>query len=90
MSNETVWAWLQTRGKIFKVFSNPEKGTIEVRNENGETLIRKTNLSRRQVELIEKNFLAPIAKKINGNNTNNEKSVTPLKKQKDSFDPMIA
>ena len=57
MSNESIWTWLQTKGKTFKVISNPEKGTIEVINENGETLIRKTNLSRRQVELVEKNFL---------------------------------
>ncbi len=84
MSNETIWAWLQTKGKIFKVISNPERGTIEVRNENGETLIRKTNLSRRQVELIEKNFLNTIAKKLNGNND------VPLRKPKDSFDPMVA
>ena len=84
MSNETIWAWLQTKGKIFKVISNPERGTIEVRNENGETLIRKTNFSRRQVELIEKNFLNTIAKKLNGNNN------APLRKPKDSFDPMVA
>ena len=84
MSNETIWAWLQTKGKIFKVISNPERGTIEVRNENGETLIRKTNLSRRQVELIEKKFLNTIAKKLNGNKD------ASLRKPKDSFDPMVA
>ena len=84
MSNETIWAWLQTKGKIFKVLSNPEQGTIEVLNENGETLIRKTNLSRRQVELIEKKFLNIIAKKLNGNND------VPIQKPKDSFDPMVA
>ena len=84
MSNETIWTWLQAKGKILKVISNPERGTIEVRNEDGETLIRKTNLSRRQVELIEKNFLNAIAKKLNGNNT------VPPRKLKDSFDPMVA
>jgi len=84
MSNVTIWAWLQTKGKIFKVISNPEQGIIEVRNENGETLIRKTNLSRRQVELIEKKFLNTIAKKLNGRND------IPLRKPKDSFDPMVA
>ena len=84
MSNETIWAWLQTKGKIFKVISNPEQGTIEVLNENGETLIRKTNLSRRQVELIEKNFLRSVAKKLNGDND------IPFRKPKDPFDPMVA
>lgn len=84
MSNETIWAWLQTKGKIFKVISNPERGTIEVLNENGETLIRKTNLSRRQVELVEKNFLRLVAKKLNENNE------PPFRKPKDPFDPMVA
>ncbi len=84
MSNETIWAWLQTKGKIFKVISNPERGTIEVLNENGETLIRKTNLSRRQVELVEKNFLRLVAKKLNGNNE------PSFRKPKDPFDPMVA
>ena len=84
MSNETIWAWVQTKGKIFKVISNSERGTIEVLNENGETLIRKTNLSRRQVELIEQNFLRSVAKKLNGNNE------PPYRKPKDSFDPMVA
>ena len=84
MSNETIWTWLRTKGKIFKVISNPDRGTIEVLNENGETLIRKTNLSRRQVELVEKNFLNFVAKKLNGNNE------TQSKKPGVTFDPMVA
>ena len=84
MSNETIWAWLRAKGKIFKVISNPDRGTIEVLNENGETLIRKTNLSRRQVELVEKYFLNSVAKKLNGSN-----EIHP-RKPKDSFDPMVA
>ena len=84
MSNETIWAWLQTKGKIFKVISNPEQGTIEVLNENGETLVRKANLSRRQVELIENFFLRSVAKKLNGNKE------LPFRKPKDPFDPMVA
>ncbi len=84
MSNETIWAWLQSKGKIFKVISNPDRGTIEVLNENGETLIRKTNLSRGQVELLEKNFLNFVAKKLNGSDD------VHLRKHTDSFDPMVA
>jgi len=84
MSNETIWEWLQKKGKIFKVISNPEQGSIEVLNEHGETLIRKTNLSRRQVENVEKNFLNSVAKKLNGHHD------PPLRKPKDSFDPMVA
>lgn len=66
MTNEHIWAWLQSKGKIFKVISDPEKGIIEVINEKGEILIRKTNLSKRQVEMVEKNFLHLIAKKMAG------------------------
>lgn len=81
MASEHIWVLLQTKGKIFKVISDPEKGIIEVINEKGEILIRKTNLSKRQVETVEKNFLHHIAKKINGR----DQGKTPT----DPFDPMI-
>lgn len=81
MTSEKVWTWLQAKGKVFKVISNASKGTIEVLDENGETLIRKTNLSRKQVEMVEKNFKNYISKKMKDNS-----KVTP----KDYFDPMVA
>ena len=81
MTSEKVWTWTQTKGKVFKVIYNASKGTIEVLNENGETLIRKTNLSRKQVEMVEKNFKNFVSKKLNGNN-----KISP----KDNFDPMVA
>jgi hypothetical protein len=84
MTTEHIWAWLQTKGKIFKVISDPERGTIEVINEKGEILIRKTNLSKRQVETVEKNFLYHIAKRLNG-----REPVRPSENT-DAFDPMIA
>jgi len=80
MTDETIWTWLRAKGKIFKVISNPSRGTIEVLNENGETLIRKTNLSRKQVEIVEKKFLNFVAKKLNVNN-----KVKP----EENFDPMV-
>jgi hypothetical protein len=84
MTSEHIWAWLQTKGKIFKVISDPERGTIEVINEKGEILIRKTNLSKRQVETVEKNFLHLIAKRLNGRDS-------PVSiENRDSFDPMIS
>jgi len=83
MTSEHIWAWLQTKGKIFKVISDPERGIIEVINEKGEILIRKTNLSKRQVETVEKNFLHLIAKRLNGR----EPSVSS--ENRDTFDPMI-
>jgi hypothetical protein len=84
MTSEHIWAWLQTKGKIFKVISDPERGIIEVINEKGEILIRKTNLSKRQVETVEKNVLHLFAKRLNGR----EPSVSS--ENRDAFDPMIA
>ncbi|MCU0851155.1 MAG: hypothetical protein MUC80_07805 [Candidatus Thermoplasmatota archaeon] len=81
MASEHIWVLLQTKGKTFKVISDPEKGIIEVINEKGEILIRKANLSKRQVETVEKNFLHHIAKKMNGR----DQGKTPT----DPFDPMI-
>lgn len=83
MTDEHIWDWLQTKGKTFKVISDPERGVIEVINERGEILIRKTNLSKRQVEMVEKNFLHQIAKKVN--RRGHPKSFD----NRDSFDPMI-
>lgn len=83
MTGEHIWDWLQTKGKTFKVISDPERGIIEVINERGEILIRKTNLSKRQVEMVEKNFLNQIAKRINGRDHPRAPNNT------DSFDPMI-
>ena len=83
MTSEHIWAWLQTKGKIFKVISDPERGIIEVINEKGEILIRKTNLSKRQVETVEKNFLHLITKRLNVR----ESPVSP--ENREAFDPMI-
>jgi hypothetical protein len=84
MTSEHIWAWLQTKGKIFKVISDPERGIIEVINEKGEILIRKTNLSKRQVETVEKNFLHLIAKRLNG------REPSASSENRDTFDPMIS
>jgi len=84
MASEHIWVLIQTKGKVFKVISDPENGIIEVINGKGEILIRKTNLSKRQVETVEKNFLHHIAKRLNErqHGTSNEKS--------DPYDPMIS
>ncbi|HVQ00798.1 MAG TPA: hypothetical protein VMT57_04725 [Candidatus Thermoplasmatota archaeon] len=84
MTTEHIWAWLQARGKTFKVISDPEKGIIEVINEKGEILIRKTDLSKRQVELVEKHFLQHIAKKVQGRGTPQSQG-----RDREPFDPMI-
>jgi len=84
MTTEHIWAWLQAKGKTFKVISDPEKGIIEVINEKGEILIRKTDLSKRQVELVEKHFLQRIAKKIPGRG-----APRPHGGDREPYDPMI-
>jgi len=84
MTSEHIWTWLQTKGKIFKVISDPERGIIEVINEKGEIFIRKTNLSKRQVETVEKNFLNHIAKRLNG------REPLTSSENRDLFDPMIS
>ena len=81
MTSEHIWTWLRAKGKLFKVISDPENGIIEVINEHGEILIRKTNLTRRQVELVEKNFLRTVAKKLNERVPGNSR---------ENFDPSIA
>lgn len=80
MTSEHIWTWLRAKGKLFKIISDPENGIIEVINEHGEILIRKTNMTRRQVELVEKNFLQTVAHKLNGRVPG---------KSKDTFDPSI-
>jgi hypothetical protein len=84
MAQENVWAWLQVNGKIFKVISDPDKGVIEVFDDKGELLIRKINLTRAQVHLVEQNFLNHVAKKLNGTT-----DIPPKHNHETYFDPMV-
>ena len=77
---DNIWAWFQTKGKIFKVVSNPNKGTITVYDENGKILMKKTNLSKKQVEIVENSFLDIVVKKLND---------IDFKNRREQFDPMI-
>ena len=79
--NSIIWTWLKTKGKIFKVVSNPAKGTIKVYDEKGKLLMKKTNLSKKQVELVEDSFLSFVVNKLNS---------FDIKHQKEDFDPMVA
>jgi hypothetical protein len=86
MASEHTWIWMRSRKKPFKVISDPEKGIIEVYNESGEIVIRKENLSRRQVEFVEKNYLSMVARKVG----DHLPRVTPKPVTQDPFDPMIS
>ena len=61
MGKAKIWAWLMPSGKIYKVVTNPEKGTIRVYNPEGELVKRDESLSNAAVSLIEKNFLEVVA-----------------------------
>jgi len=79
--NSNIWTWLKAKGKIFKVVYNPAKGTIKVYDEKGKLLMKKTNLSQKQVELVEDSFLSFVVNKLNS---------FDIKHQKEDFDPMVA
>jgi len=64
MGKAKIWAWLMPSGKIYKVVTNPEKGTIRVYNPEGELVKRDEGLSNAAVSLIEKNFLEVVATKV--------------------------
>lgn len=85
MASEHLWSWTKGKRKHYKVISDPERGVIEIYNEHGDIVLRKENLSRRLVELIEKNFLATVATRIY------ERTVSrpPRPPASDPFDPMI-
>jgi hypothetical protein len=85
MGSEHVWSWVKDKRRYYKVISDPERGLIEVYNERGEIVLRKENLSRRLVELVEKNFLSTVARRIH------ERTIAkpPCPPASDPFDPMI-
>jgi hypothetical protein len=85
MGSEHIWTWVQAKRRHYRVISDPERGLIEVYNERGEIVLRKENLSRRLVEMVEKNFLSSVAKRLNERST----PKSPQPPACDPFDPMI-
>lgn len=69
---EKIWAWLMVGGKIFKVITNSEKGTIEVYNQKGDLVKKDENLSKEAVNAVETNFLEIVATEIKGDEVKNE------------------
>ena len=65
---DNIWTWMQSKGKIFKVISNTNKGIIPVYDENDKILMKKTNLTQEQIEKVEDSFLDSVAKNINNIN----------------------
>jgi len=56
MSEEIVWKWIRSGGRIYRVISNKRRGYIEVRDEKGLIVLRKSDLSLDKVACAEKNF----------------------------------
>lgn len=78
-NNKNIWSWIKTKGNILKIVSNPNKGTIKVYNEKGKMIIKKTDLTKEQVKIMEESFIEHIAIKLNKLNH----------KKKEKYDPMI-
>lgn len=79
LKNENIWSWLKSKGNILKIVTNPNKGTIKVYDEKGKIIIKKTNLTKEQVKIIEESFIEHVAIKLNKINHKN----------KEKYDPMI-
>ena len=80
MIGEIEWSWPRPHGKPFKIILNPKRGILEVLNDRGETIIRKTNLTKRQINYIYHHLQ---------NRLNNQPDSTNLLRPDKTFDPMI-
>ena len=64
MEEKKTWAWLMPSGKIYKVVTNPEDGTIKVYDQNRKLVSKEEKLSKEVVSLIEEIFLENVAAKV--------------------------
>ena len=81
MNSEIEWSWPRPHGKPFKIILNTKRGILEVFNDRGETIIRKTNLTKRQIDYIFNHLQ---------NRLNNHPTSSDIFRPDKSFDPMIA
>ncbi len=56
MSEEIIWKWIRSGGRVYRVISNRKKGYLEVRDERGLIVVRKSDLSSDCIACAEKNF----------------------------------
>ncbi len=80
-----IWAWVQPVDRIWKVVSDPEKGTISVFNEQGKLISEQRDLSKEAVALLEKEFLGIVATRLTQADARHTE--LPTKSQK-KYDPM--
>ncbi len=81
MNNEIEWSWPRPHGKPFKIILNMKRGILEVFNDRGETIIRKTNLTKPQIDYIFNHLQ---------NRLNTPHTTSDIFRPDKSFDPMIA
>ena len=60
-----LYAWIQPVDRIWKVVSDPEKGTLLVYNEKNEVILDRKGMTREEVSFIEENFLQIVATNLN-------------------------
>lgn len=65
MNEEKTWAWQFAGGKMYRIISNPEEGTIKVYNPNGELIQENKDLTPEGVQMVEENFLKITAIQMN-------------------------
>ncbi|MBU0497762.1 MAG: hypothetical protein KKC68_02505 [Candidatus Thermoplasmatota archaeon] len=80
MIDEIEWDWPREYGKPFKIILNLQNGVLEVLNDQGETIIRKTHLSKKQIMFL--------YHRLKNRLPNQPSSTNPLRPDR-SFDPMI-
>ncbi|MFZ3384083.1 MAG: hypothetical protein WA144_09175 [Candidatus Methanoperedens sp.] len=60
-----IYAWMQPVDRIWKVVSDPEKGTLLVYNEKNELILDQKGMTKEEVSFIEDNFLQIVATNLN-------------------------
>jgi hypothetical protein len=80
MIGEIEWSWPRPHGNPFKIILNTKRGVLEVINDRGETIIRKTNLTKKQIDYIYNHLQHRL---------NNHPNDVDLLRPDRSFDPMI-
>lgn len=61
---EKTWTWLMPSGKIYRVVTNQEDGTIKVYDQNRKLVSKEEKLSKEAVSIIERIFLENVAAKV--------------------------
>ena len=68
----TVYAWLQPVDRIWKVITDPEKGTMYVYNEKNELISEQKDLGKDAVLFVEENFFNIVATRLVGSDGSGE------------------